>query len=124
MGSNPVRGIFCKCICKKATKASQLLGLRRDLKDGAMFLFEPCAAWRRTVKGKNREYRPVGICRQANYRREILCVKYLQTLSVFAKKDCVSRQTALPASGFEVRKRTPVTGRCFCLNRVSLGGER
>jgi len=40
---------------KKGTKASQLLGLRRDLKVGAMFLFEPCAAWRRTAKGKNRE---------------------------------------------------------------------
>lgn len=45
--------------------ASKLLYLRREAKDGAMFLFERAQA----AKGKNREARPGGFFRQEKYRR-------------------------------------------------------
>ena len=68
MGSTPVGRKFenhaLAWFYKFKTEAHQLLGVRREGKAAAMFLFE--RAW--AAKGKNREARPV-----RNFRQEIYC---------------------------------------------------
>ena len=68
MGSTPVGRKFenraLAWFYKFKTEAHQLLGVRREAKAAAMFLFE--RAW--AAKGKNREARPV-----RNFRQGIYC---------------------------------------------------